>query len=307
MNFISLAIALALLLAASPAAASCQLQIEADFPVTYIDGHHPVITVQMNGQDMRMMVDSGSQISYLSARAYDTLNLHSTAGAQGRRAIGLGGYVNIIAMTMLDMTFGDVRMRNKVFPISDQMMLSKAGVPMVDGVMGYDVLENFDVGLDLPDNRITFYAPEHCTPQQTPWAGDFAPVPFTRPDDGTPVISETIDNQASLVSIDTGAEISLIMQNALTRNNVTPEASAVQTMSGQGFGNLKFGLHEEKFSSVAVGAEGYPDDWMLVDVTPQVDLAANTDGLLGEDYLSTHRVFIANSSNTAYLGVPAAN
>jgi len=103
--------------------------------------------------------------------------------------------------------------------------------------------------------------------------------------------------------LDTGAEGTVVTQAALTRLGVKPEALAPQTGTGSGFGNEAFGYRNMEFTDVAIGAEDFSDDWVLVDMTKQAELDAYSDGFLGEDYLSTHRVFISNSTATAYLGL----
>lgn len=299
---------IAFTLASTPAAAatSCQLAVDADFPVTYVAGHMPVIVVQIQGQPIRMIVDTGSDGSFLSERAYNALNLHRTYDGTGWRSVGLGGIMQISAMVLVDLHFGNVRLHDEVMPVTDKAMPDEKGQPVADGILGYDVLENFDIGLDLPNNRITFYTPQHCTTPQTPWPGDYAPALFTRPNGGGPLISEAIDNHNFTVVIDTGADTSLIMQASLTRAGITPEATpAGRNISATALGNLEIGLHNEKFSDLTIGAEDFPDDWLLVDVTRESDINATTDGLLGEDYFATHRVFIANSTNVAYLGLTA--
>jgi hypothetical protein len=59
-----------------------------------------------------------------------------------------------------------------------------------------------------------------------------------------------------------------------------------------------------EFADVQIGAEDFSDDWVWVDTTAQADLDEDSDGLLGEDYLSAHKVFISNATATVYLGVP---
>jgi len=57
---------------------------------------------------------------------------------------------------------------------------------------------------------------------------------------------------------------------------------------------------EEQFSSVSIGAETYSDPWIMVgDSHASLEIPS----LVGEDFLSRHRVFIANSSQTAFIGL----
>jgi len=250
-----------------------------------------------------MFVDSGSDISYLSQDAYDAMDLADTAQLTGMYVTGLGGTVQINTAAEVDMVFGDITLHDEVLPVSNQLVPEHNNKPLVDGVIGYDILQFFDIGLDLANKRITFYTLKNCPAATAPWPGDFAPEPFTRPHNESPDIPVTVNNQIFQVTLDTGADGSDITQAALTRLGVKPEAMAPKPETAEGIANEAFNLRDMQFADVQIGAEDFSDDWVWVDTTPQADLDADTDGSLGEDYLRTHKVFISNSTATIYLGV----
>jgi predicted aspartyl protease len=291
---------------AGPASASnCQLMIEASFTVSYTESHTPIIPVQIKGQTIYMMMDSGSDVSYLAQEAYEKLHLTGSYHDPGFQVAGLGGNTNIEAIVMQDITFGAVKLHDELLSITGQEMAEeKGGKTPVDGIMGYDMLQHFDIGLDLPDNKVTFYDPQDCASPMLPWAGDYAPVPFTRPNNGPPVVTAAIDNQSFKMTLDTGADGSMIMESALKNAGVKPEAlEHGADLTANGFGDLPFGIHMAEFSSVAIGAEGFSDDWLAMGVQRNPEMDPVDDGLIGEDYFATHRVYISNGGYTAYLGV----
>jgi len=293
------------LLASSAASANCQLAIDAQFPVTYTPSHVPIITVKIKGHDIRMMVDSGFTGSILSQGAYDRLNLTGADHDSGWQIEGLGGFSNIEAIVMQDVEFGAVHLHHQLLSIAAREDPDEArGKTPLDGILGYNILQHFDIGLDLPDHKITFYDPQDCSAPQLPWVGDFAAVPFQRPDNGSPVLTASINNQIFKLTIDTGAYATMVLQPSLQRAAIKPEAlEKGADLTATGFGNLPFGIHMAEFSNVTIGAEEFSDDWVAMDVTPASDLNADSDGLLGEDYFATHRVFISNATYTAYLGL----
>jgi len=250
-----------------------------------------------------MLVDSGSDISYLSADAYDAMDLPDTAQLTGMYVTGLGGTAQINTAAEVDMVFGEVKLHDEVLPVSNQLVPELHGKPLVDGVIGYDILQFFDIGLDLANKRITFYTLKNCPAATTPWAGDFAPEPFTRPRNWSPVFPVTVDNQTFQLTLDTGAYTTDIRQVALTRLGVKPEAMAPDPKTATGIAGEAFHERDMQFVDVQIGAEDFSDDWVLVDTTQEADMDAVSDGFLGEDYLSTHKVFISNSTGTIYLGV----
>jgi hypothetical protein len=290
---------------AALAAASCQLDIDADLPVTYVDGHIPVITVEAEGQPIRLKVDTGASMTFITPGAYDRLQLGQTVNPSGYIMTGLGGSRPISAFAMVDMSFGQVRLRDEVVAIFAKSQPDEIGPNAIDGIMGYDVLQYFDIGLDLPHNRITLYSPHHhCPVTETPWPGDYAPTAFTRPHAASPVIQEAIDGQNFNATIDTGSDRSLIMEASLARSGVTAEAAqAPGSGHGVAMAGLQFNFEEAQFSTLDIGAEEFDNAWLMLDTTKETEINQVSDGLLGEDYLAHHRVFIDNWASTAYLGL----
>lgn len=243
------AIALIAWTQSSAAATSCELAVDLDSPVTYVDGHIPVIVVKILDQEMKLMVDSGSASSFITNAAYNRLHLNQTDNIPGYSTWGLGGRVDVSGFALVNMSFGAVRLEDEVVGILSRPISAASGPNAIDGIMGYDILQSFDVGLDLPHNRITLYSPQHCTLAETPWEGDYAPMPFRRPQGASPVVAETIDDKTFNVVIDTGADHSLIMQASLNRNGVVPELPpAVLTKTGSGIGGLKVHFTMARFS-----------------------------------------------------------
>jgi hypothetical protein len=291
---------------AHPAAAgTCQLVIDAAFTVSYTSSHTPIIPVVIKGTPLMMMLDSGSDESFLSQKAYDKLNLSYTFHAPGIQMSGLGGDANVEAVVEQDISFGQVKLHDQILSVTGQEMAEeKGGKTPVDGIIGYDVMQHFDIGLDLPDNKITFYDPQDCASPSLPWVGDYAPVAFTRPNNGPPVATAAIDDQVFKMTLDTGADGTMIMESALKSAGVKPEAlEHGADLTASGFGDLPFGIHMAEFSSVAIGAEEFSNGWLAMDVKRNPDMDPVDDGLIGEDYFATHRVYISNGGYTAYLGL----
>lgn len=283
---------------AAAAADSCPLQLVADLPITYIDGN-PTIPVSIQGHQFNMIVDSGSDISYMSKHAYDVLNIHYSDHVEGGGVNGLGGTADIENYVLADLDFGGVHLHKQPFGVVAHYGAEEKS----DGLIGYDILQLFEVGLDFPDRKITLYQRAQCQLTETPWVGDYAPVPYTRPQNTSPVIPVSIDNQTVQLAVDTGAFRTIVFQHSLDLLNVKPEASEQIKSNGHDLNGLKMTLARAEFNTITIGAESIPDDWIILDETPNAEFNAINDGLLGRDYLSTHRVFIANSSHTVYLGL----
>jgi len=270
----------------------------ADLPITYIDGS-PTIPVTVQGHQLNMMLDSGSEISYLSKHAYDVLNIHHSDHVEGGAVNGLGGTADIENFVLLDLDFGGVHLHKQSFGV----IAHYSDEEKEDGIIGYDILQLFEVGLDLPDNKVTLYKRAQCQLTETPWVGDYAPVPYTRPQNTSPVIPISIDNQTFELELDTGAFDTVVFQHSLDLLNVKPEATQPFKRDAHDISGLTLNLLHAEFNSITIGAENIPDDWIVVNKRKNSELNSINDGLLGRDYLATHRVFIVNSSHTVYLGL----
>jgi hypothetical protein len=244
-----------------------------------------MVTATIANQPVHLVLDSGMPGTILTPAAANRLNLIGARAATADAPIS--------AVTVQTVTFGSLTVHN------DNIAISNIGIPpQVDGRVGEDVLSKVDIGLDYPDGKIYFYVPSGCAASQIPWSGSFAPVQFTRAPDLAPMIPYQIDNATLNFIIDTGVERSFVQQQALDRAKVTPKATRPGPVVILGRGTLPTQL--EEFSSVSVGAEEFSDSWLLAGNS---NLPLNFGGVLGNDYLMTHKVFIANSSNTAFFGL----
>jgi hypothetical protein len=284
--------------------AACTFNLAATLPVTRGSHGALIVTIKIKGLDMRMMVDSGSDSSYLTTAALNRLNTTEIVPLHGAYAQGLGGTMQTNTGFVTDVTVGNVDLKSQDFLVTDFGAPLVNGKP-VDGLIGYDVLTSFDIGFDLPDHQISLFLPQPCT-TGAPWPGDYAPTPLlTGPNDiPTPDISVDIDGKPLTIKFDSGAQTSLLFLPVLTAANITPKAAPDSpAITGAGLGERHFNIQRMQFSSFDIGAESYPNVWLNVETRPPADLESFEAGLIGRDYLGNHRVFIAGSSKTVYLSL----
>jgi hypothetical protein len=280
---------------------NCKLELAADLPVSWVAGD-PVVTVKIVGQPVRMVLDTGSDSSYLSEDIYNRLNLHNLVTTTGMYVDILGGTEQISAATMQDITFGAVTMHGQVLALLSRLAPGPNGKPLVDGIMGYDMLSSFDIAFDMGHNNVQLFSLEHCDTAQFPWTGQYAQVTLEHRGGLAPALTVQVDGQPVQIELDSGAGQSLVSGPALIAAGVKPEAVA-KASQGSDMAGHGFNLTNEQFSTYTVGAEEFSDMWLQVDQTPQKNPDVPLTGLLGEDYLTTHKVFVSNSTETLLLGI----
>jgi len=281
--------------------ATCGLNDVGDFNVTYTKYGQPVLQGTLDNQTVHFMLDSGSDTSVLSVAAYYRLNLRGLTGIEGY-STGVGGNAQDNAIIMRDVTFGGLTVKYIVFLVGNYGSNSRHAHDEDDGLIGEDVLHRFDIGYDLPDNKISLYLPQNCPVTAPPFAGQFAALPITHVEGKPDLIPYQIDSQTLNFVLDSGSSDTFVEQSALDRLGIKPEAVSSQPEVASGLGGLKLTQRREQFNSVTIGAETFSDLWLSVGRSHLSDMQ---DGLLGDDYLATHKVFVSNSTHTIYFGLTA--
>jgi predicted aspartyl protease len=282
-----------------PPPASCTLADVGDFPLTFTGSGQPVIKASIDKHTVYFMIDSGADNSILSLSAYNRLNMTGLHEVQGYMT-GAGGIVETHDVMERDLVIGGLTVQSVVFIVGGYQAGDLKPGQIVDGLIGADVLHNFDIGYDFPDKRISFYLHENCATAQAPYAGDFAPVAFTKTASDKTILPYQIDGQTMNFILDSGASDTFVEQAALERLGIKPENETANSGELSALGNLTLAERPEQFSNATIGAESYSDIWLRV---VNSKTASDEDGLLGDDYLATHRVFLSNSSDIIYLGL----
>jgi hypothetical protein len=114
-------------------------------------------------------------------------------------------------------------------------------------------------------------------------------------------ITYRIDGRTLAMILDTGASVSLVKSSSLESNHITAEVTPHDGLLGLvAAGNRHVDVKAERFRSIDIGAESFANSWLFVTTSAAPEAA---DGLLGDDYLLHHRVFIETDSQTAFFGL----
>jgi predicted aspartyl protease len=284
------------------ASVTCPLVLAGEFPVTTTHWGLPVIDIKIGGKNFRMMVDTGAAVSTLTTSSWEALGDPPYQRINGDYATGIGGYAQLNTAILEDVENAHFKSRDQVFIVADDDVPQAKGKPLVDGSLGYDFLDNFDIGFDLPDHRISLYFLSTCDTAQAPWPGNYDVEALS-------LNSQTreswlpfgIGNRTFSAIIDSGSSFTTVALSSLHHAGVTPDAAPAKlTDEVTGAGLHEAIAHREMFGNVTIGAESFSNAWLNVINMPK---DRSFDVLLGEDYLATHRVFISNSSASVLLGL----
>lgn len=275
-------------LVSSSANAQCQLAKYLELPVTML-GERPIVSVQIDGKDAQLILDSGAFFSTLSPASAQAYGLRPNA-LPGFELRGVNGGTSASVATVRSFGIGGVTVSNVEFVVG--------GTDMGAGLLGQNVLGIGDVEYDLRHGAVRLLRAKGCKVDELAyWASDY-PVTMITLEERTPRQPHTIGtvtlNGVKLRALfDTGAPSTVLTLSAAKRAGVTPNSPGVVA------GGTSFGLGTRAlrtwiapFNRLEIGGEAIPNPKLRVSEAELND----ADMLIGADFFLTHRVYVANEA-----------
>jgi len=310
--------ALCTLACASPVWAACKIAQLAELHVDRVN-NTPLLKGQINGQPIRVLVDTGSYESFVAGGAARRLKLRLRDTDQ--RARGVNGEVRVQTAVIDHLQIDNFK--------ADDMLLHSSGPKMGEDpngiglVLGADFFAHFSTEFDLGHGVIRLLKPQECKPEQLVyWDTSYFQTPVEHIDAFSPLIyAQVVVNGVHLRAVlDTGATISLISTLAARRANVSTDdagvhaggavsgvsGTALQTWIGR-FDTFGFGNETIRNAKLRIGnLFGADRDQEIGSHIAKVgdDLP---EMILGEDFFLAHRMVVLPAERTAvftYGGCP---
>jgi len=303
--------ALTLLLAACGPAVdtpeACALVRKAELPVTFV-GNRPVVKITLNGHKANVVLDTGSDVSLFNKTSAALLNL-TVNWNKPDYAVGAAGVIQQYPAAVRSAEIGPG------LPLSGGFAV--AGLPMkghedIDGLIGRGALQDFDVDLDFPNDRLVFYRARHCPSAKPNIMSDLEELPgpiawkaATRPG---MLITATLDGAPQTTLVDTGASFSVVNLDRLKEIGVTGAILYKEPTGTVGDAvGTKLGFVVHKFKTLKVGRTEVDAPLLAVIRLPDFPKLPAFDMILGNDYLRFHRVWLSFASGKAYGAVPPSS
>ncbi|MBS0334881.1 MAG: aspartyl protease family protein, partial [Proteobacteria bacterium] len=221
--------------AAAVAHADCKFQKIAELPVT-MEGMRPIITAQVNGQDAKFLIDTGSFFGGVTEEAGTRLGMKHSMAPFGMTISGIGGQTrDARAMRADQFTFAGVGFRN-----TDFILLGRADAGTA-GLIGENLMGPFDVEYDFAHGMIRYFKPEGCgyDANLAYWSQGMALSRLSIIDPGKIILkvvtNAKVDGHTIRVQWDSGAALSVMSRNAAARAGVTVGSAGVKS-AGVGYG-----------------------------------------------------------------------
>jgi predicted aspartyl protease len=299
----ALAVALAAMIATGAwpvraAAQDCRPERRAEIAESPM-GNVPIVTVRVNGLPADLLFDTGAERTILTAAAATRLGIVAHYEyARHMRSIGsavAGGSAKLRAFDIGGMTTRGFR-----------VLVGSVSLPIVDGrpldgLLGADFFDDFDVDIDLANRRVLLYAPQSCPTDAPAWGEPYTTIAANRSLHDRLFFPVALDGHRLAALIDTGAQLTALDASSAAALGVTGAELArdpVTTLRGAAAETVK--SHAHRFTRLDISGQVVRDPVIMVAPLGLQD----ADLVLGADFLRAHRVWLSYASHLIFLGRP---
>lgn len=290
------------LLGSAPASAACRLGTT-EVPVT-MEGRTPKVTIKLNGQDARLILDSGATYNTIDVKFAQRANLKTAT------RVATGSLIGSKVGTEITGAGGDSQVHGYVTASTFEFLHAKfndvpfitANVGSGDGLFGENFLHAFDNEYDLRNGMLRLVSPEGCKDGmlaywvQPGMPYSVIPIEGTH---GSNLITGTvlINGNKMRAVFDTGANQSFITVRAAAQAGVKIDPSATAHGEAAGIDRKHIKTWIAPFASVKIGSEEIKNTQLVVGDSD----ATFFDILIGADFFLSHHVLVANSQDKVYF------
>ena len=284
-----------LLLSQGPSFAACDILRQAEEPLVLANGHYN-ISVQLGQVQRLMAVDTGAEDTLLSDRIVRELGFpvdsrHFTimTGVATRGEKIFNVFVPVFGI-------GQILSHNRSTSVGNLGGLD-GGQVQPAGLIGGDILSQYDVEMDFPAKKMTFYRVEGCAGRFVPWTESYATIPLMRK--GTrALMAIDVDGHKLNALIDTGASGMMVKRQAALEAGVTADILAQDTAStASGVGGTPIDVRMHRFKKMVIGGQTFSNITVNVADVP----LPVADMLLPTAYLKFRKVWISYSTNQLFI------
>jgi len=193
-------------------ATECEPQLAATLPVTLSTTSTMLVPVEIDGKPGSLMVDTGSSFSMMRASVADELGLERDDIPEG--VSGLGGRSIGQRARAHSLVLGPVVEPDRGFLITPPNVPVD---PRALGILGGDVIGDFNVELDPDAHQIKLYTSDQCRGGVPPWAAGIVATPIDITPDNQIVFTAKLDDKPVSAYLDTGATYSILDLGAAKR------------------------------------------------------------------------------------------
>ncbi|HXA25502.1 MAG TPA: retroviral-like aspartic protease family protein [Acetobacteraceae bacterium] len=295
-NFAALCL-LVLALAGCGQSSGCDLVKVAQLPIEFRSRLF-IVPVTVNGHAISMLLDTGGEKSLLGEAAVQRLGVTRDGRTYTVLAGLAGGSIRTDA-NIDSMQLGGV-------PVSvDRMSVdSLVGYPGIDGILGLDILRDFDLDIDAPNHALTLYRVRRCERADPPWNEPATPIAVSTLRGWMDMPFE-INGIAETAVVDTGATNTTITPRMVRRLGLSEQDLAndrivkLHVVSGD---DTQARVH--RFQTIQIGPITMHNADIIVLAKDPPSLGGGRqfrEAVIGQDFLGNRRVWLSFKTDRLYI------
>ncbi|MBS0560118.1 MAG: aspartyl protease family protein [Proteobacteria bacterium] len=301
----ALPLALALLAGAASPAPACEVRPVAEVP---IDASTPnmIVKVSVDGTPLPFILDTGAQRTVLDAATVQRLGVKRDEWAATTMR-GVGGEDQQRNAKPASVVLGGIMLRPRSvapflsLPVATLPYGLIGGVP-IGGLLGSDLLSNFDLAIDGPKRRLTLNEVHDCSGGFLPWKMPYEALPTMRPIENVLLIPVQVDGHVLMAELDSGAAYTTVLAPGMAKLGLTmAQIARDRPLQARGLGPNAVTMHFHRFASMSVGSRTQANPTLLVGPARALRIV---DMLLGADWLRPRLVWVSYATSKVFVAEP---
>ncbi|MCP1273096.1 retroviral-like aspartic protease family protein [Gluconobacter albidus] len=301
-RLLSAILILGLCTASSPAAPVCEMSRAVVLPLRD-DGGYLSVPVTVNGHNASMIVDTGSEGSLMTPGGGAAF--HLPPDPEHRTMMqGPNGAPRVVPnIRIQDLRLGTPHSGELALGAGTMAVGILPGSPMITppvfGLLGADVLADYDLEFDVPHQRLTLWRVRlgsHACQPPPAWTGHWTTMPMHRIS-GRLTVPFTLDGLSGTALLDSGARSHIVSTDFAHRLGLTDDQLALDPggmTSGVDLRERPYHWHHFKRFELGNTFWNHP----VLTVAPVHDQA---DMLLGSDWFAHHEIWLSYASGQLFF------
>ena len=256
------------------------------------------VPVQISGQAVNLLVDTGGLLSMLTKSTVDALSL-PTQAVVGKHIVMIGGTFIESTTTARNVNLGGVKKADMEFLVMPDGHLPRG----VGGTLAPDVMRAYVDEFDFASGKFNLYAHEPCPGVPREWAkGPHIEIPFKLDSSGHITLTVRLDGKDVPTSLDTGSSLSILRLESAEAIFGFDDRSALLTQVGQtSLARVyKYPFHSLEFGDGGMGTVSVADPELALMSRADTGMIYGPDLILGMGILHNLHMFVDYEQQKIY-------
>jgi predicted aspartyl protease len=257
------------------------------------------VPVTVNDRPIHMLLDTGARASILTEAAVKRLSV-TRDGRTATVVTGMSGGSMRTDANIDSMRLGDAPLDLRRIPVA-----YFGDYRGIDGIIGLDVLRDYDLDIDAPKHVLTLYRIRQCERADPPWDEPAIPIAGTSTMTGWMDIPFEINGSAQTAMVDTGSSYTEIAPRLLRRIGLSAQDLANdRTLNLHVVAGDDVQVQVHRFQTIRIGAIAMNDTTVVVLAKDPPALSGGRrfhEAMIGQDFLGTRRVWFSFKTDRLYI------